>query len=103
MNDKSVGTAALKLQELREHFPKIQYWLGSVYVLKEARSCGVGSALVNEIENIAATMNIPTLHLATEQLDGGLYARLGWKPVTQVVDRGDDVLVMQKNVVSFTP
>ena len=98
VDDEAVGTAALKLQELRDHFPKIQYWLGNVYVKPEARGLGLGSALVREIENIAATQNIPALHLATEQLNGGLYAQLGWEVVTQIADRGDDVLVMRKDV-----
>ncbi len=99
-DDKQVvGVASLKLHELYEHFPKTPYWLGSVYVDEPARGAGVASTLVREIEQAAIDRNISTLHLTTEQLDGGLYKRLGWKPVTTLIDRGDEVLVMNKHLV----
>ena len=97
-NGQAVGVASLKLHELREHFPDIPHWLGSVYVEEPARGAGVASKLIEEIERVAVRMNISTLHLATEQLDGGLYKRLGWQPVSEVVDRGDVVLVMRKRL-----
>ena len=97
-NGQVVGVASLKLHELREYFPDTPYWLGSVYVDKPARGAGVASKLIKEIEKAAVGMNILTLHLATEQLDGGLYKRLGWQPVSEVVDRGDVVLVMRKGL-----
>ena len=97
-NKQVVGVASLKLHELRSHFPKTRYWLGSLYVDKPARGAGIASMLVREIEQVARDMSITTLHLATERLDGGLYKRLGWQPVTTVVDRGDEVLVMNKTL-----
>ena len=97
-NGKVVGVASLKLHELRQHFPDTPYWLGSVYVEESERGVGVASALIKEIERLAIDINISILHLATEQLDGGLYKRLGWQPVSQVVDRGDIVLVMRKRL-----
>ena len=97
-NEQVVGVASLKMYELHGHFPKTPYWLGSVYVDKPARGAGLASTLVREIEQVAIDMNIPTLHLATEQLDGGLYKRLGWQPLTKVMDRGDEVLVMNKRL-----
>ena len=97
-NGQAVGVASLKLHELREHFPDTPYWLGSVFVDEPARGAGVASKLIKEIEKVAVGMNISTLHLATEQFDGGLYKRLGWQPVSQVVDRGDVILVMRKEL-----
>lgn len=101
-NGKAVGVASLKLHELRDQFPDTRYWLGSVYVDKPARGAGLASILVREIEQVAIHMNIPTLHLTTERLDGGLYKRLGWQSVTKVMDRGDELLVMQKHVGPVT-
>jgi len=46
LDDEAVGTAALKLQELRDHFPETQHWLGNVYVKPDARGRGLRSALV---------------------------------------------------------
>lgn len=97
-NGKPIGSASLKLHELKNHFPDTPNWLGSVYVDKSARGTGTASKLVGEIESIARSKEINTLHLQTERLDGGLYKRLGWQPVTQLWDRGDDVLVMSKQL-----
>ena len=38
------------------------------------------------------------LHLQTEQLDGGIYARLGWAPREQIEYRGIQVLVMENDL-----
>ena len=97
-----VGTATLKLQELQEHFPNVQNWLGSVVVRPSSRGRGVGAALVAEMERRAAQRGLTQLHLATEALDGGLYARLGWEAVPPIIiDRGDQVLVMRKRLIGI--
>jgi len=98
-NGKPIGTASLKLHELKNHFPDTQNWLGSVYTDNPARGAGLASQLVKEIENVARSKEISTLHLQTERLDGGLYKRLGWQTVTQLYDRGGDVLVMNKTII----
>lgn len=97
-NEQIVGVASLKLYELYDGFPKTPYWLGSVYVDKSTRGEGIASTLVKAIEDVAISMDISTLHLATERLDGGLYQRLGWQPVTKVMDRGDEVLIINKQL-----
>jgi len=43
-------------------------------------------------------MGISKLYLQTESLDGGLYARLGWKPVVESDTRGFPVLVMVRGL-----
>ena len=91
-----VGTAALKLHELRARFPELRYWLGSVYVSPAARGQGIAGALVRHVEQLAVSRGIAALHLQTERLDGGLYARLGFTPIEQIEHRGLDVLVMVK-------
>ena len=97
-----VGTATLKLQELQEQFPNVQNWLGSIVVRPSSRGRGVGAALVAEMERRAAQRGLTQLHLATEELDGGLYARLGWEAVPPIIiDRGDQVLVMRKRLIGI--
>ena len=99
-----IGTASLKLQELKEHFPNTQHWLGSVVVRPSSRGCGVGAALIVEVERRAAERGLTELHLATEELDGGLYTRCGWEaaPIVSnpIVDRGDQVLIMKKRLMA---
>ena len=90
------GTAALKLHELRARFPTLRYWLGSVYVIPAARGQGIAGALVRYVEKLAIDCGITVLHLQTERLDGGLYAREGFEPLVQIEHRGLPVLVMAK-------
>ena len=97
-DDNVLGAAQLKLYEM-DIYPDKEYWLGSVYVAPSARGRKVASQLCERIVDIARSFNIPTLYLQTERIDdGGLYARLGWKPIEQVHYDGLDVLVMQRHL-----
>lgn len=94
LEDNSViAFAALKFPEMdldgREH------WLGSVYVAPAARGRGVASALVEEMIRRARAHDIKLLTLQTEQLDGGLYAKLGWTAFDQVQGSRTQVLLME--------
>ena len=93
-----VGAAQLRYREMAEMFPDKEHWLGGVYVAAGHRGQGYASRIVEKIVEIAPTYGVDTLHLQTEALDGGLYARLGWKPVKQVTNHGLDVLVMENRL-----
>ena len=83
---------------MAEMFPDKEHWLGGVYVAASHRGQGYGSQIVEQIIKMAPRYGVETLHLQTEALDGGLYARLGWKPYAQVTSRGLDVLVMEQQL-----
>ncbi|MCA9639844.1 MAG: GNAT family N-acetyltransferase [Polyangiaceae bacterium] len=93
-----VGSAVLKPHEMRQSFPDFEFWLGNVYVIPARRGKRLASKLALHVERIAVERGIPQLYLATEQLDGGLYARLGYEPVVQTEKRGAQVLVMVKRL-----
>ena len=94
----AVGVAVLKLHEMEDVFPHRENWLGSVFVAHQARGLGVASALVQQIEDLAACRGVERLHLQTEQLDGGLYAARGWRPWRRLEYRGYQALVMTKRL-----
>jgi GNAT superfamily N-acetyltransferase len=93
--ERVVGAAQLKIGEMNI-YPERRYWIGGVFVDPHVRGVGVGSALVMRLSDIARSMHIKKLHLQTEQLDGGLYTRLGWKAVEKVRYQGVYVLVMER-------
>lgn len=93
-----LGAAQLKYREMGEIFPDKEHWLGGVLVAPEHRGRGIGSRLVQEMIARARLYGVRTLHLQTERLDGGLYARLGWSPIDEVRHHGMDVLVMERPV-----
>ncbi len=100
LENRIVGVAALKLHELFDLYPEKDFWLGSVYVAPEFRGRGIASALSMKIVEIAKSQGIRSLHLQTESLDGGLYAKLGWQKLEQINYKGYDALVMVKQLES---
>jgi len=93
-----VGTAALKQQELGDVFPDFQYWLGSVFVAEGVRHGQIASHLSQRIVEIARLLKLPHLYLQTINLDGGLYSKLGWQPVTEFTYKGEHALLMVKEL-----
>ncbi len=93
-----VGIAILKPHEVRHLFPDYRFWLGSVFVPAQARGSGIATALCRRVEQAARDLAIPRLHLQTERLDGGLYARLGFQPLTKFRDVDEDILLMTKDL-----
>jgi GNAT superfamily N-acetyltransferase len=98
--DRIAGVAVLKLHELFDLYPEKKFWLGDVFVAPEFRGQGIGSALAMKIVEIAQSRGIASLHLQTQSLDGGLYAKLGWEKIEQIHHQGYDALVMVKRLAS---
>jgi GNAT superfamily N-acetyltransferase len=94
-DDQVLGVAQLKLREMNM-YPEWEHWLGGVFVPPQARGRGIASALCSKVQETAFSLGICALYLQTEKLDGGLYARLGWRGVDRVRYNGYDVLVMEK-------
>lgn len=97
--DAVLGAAELKYREMAKTFPDYEHWLGGVYVAPEHRGRSIGSVLAEAIATRAPEHGVKTLYLQTEQLDGGLYRKLGWEPLKQVQVRGPRVLVMRRQLV----
>lgn len=93
-----IGTAVLKMQELAELFPGKQFWLGSVFVDADYRGEKIATALTRQIIELAKARSLPHLYLQTVNLTGGLYARLGWKPVEHFYYRNVETLLMCKTL-----
>lgn len=98
---RPVGTAALKRQELADLYPDRQYWLGSVYVAPEYRRGSIASQLAERVAGLARERELPHLYLQTVNLSGGLYARLGWRPVERFDYRGATTLLMLRELEGF--
>lgn len=94
-----VGAVQLKRREMPA-FPQYEHWLGSVFVADSHRGRGLASDLVEQASAQAARMGVSYLYLQTEALDGGLYARLGWKPLQETENRSYRVLVMVRRLAA---
>lgn len=96
-DEEFVGGLIIKLNEM-EQFPSFKYWIGSVVVEPKYQGKKIATKLLNYTCQIAKEKNIKKLYLQTENLSGGLYIKLGWKPVCRLEDKGDQVLVMVKEI-----
>lgn len=98
LGDEIIGAAQLKFREMAKLFPDKEHWIGGVYVSQQQRGFGYGSLIIEEIAAVAPRYGVSVLHLQTERLDGGVYARLGWVPIDQVQKFGQQVLVMERRL-----
>ncbi len=97
--DQVVGAVQLKRREMQA-FPQYEHWLGSVFVADSHRGRGLAGGLVEQAAAQAVRMGVTDLYLQTEALDGGLYARLGWKPLQEADNRSYRVLVMVRRLAA---
>lgn len=94
-NGEILGVTQLKIREMTI-YPEKEHWVGGVYVKSSARGKNVATKLVSRAIELAKEFGVKTLYLQTEATeDGGLYARLGWKPIEKVHYNGVHVLVME--------
>lgn len=98
VRDEPVAVAALKLHELEDLFPQNMYWLGSVFVAEAWRGARLGAQITEQIVQLARDRNLPHLYLQTQNLSGGLYARLGWRSLQTLEVEGEETLLMVKNL-----
>lgn len=92
-----LGAAQLKYREMTI-YPDREHWLGGVYVSMSHRGKNIAEAIIARIISLAEQLGVSKLYLQTEHLDGGLYVRLGWKPIEKVTYHGLRVLVMEREL-----
>ncbi len=97
-DEQPVATAALKLHELEDLFPQNLYWLGSVFVTEQQRGARLGSRITEQIIQLARERQLPHLYLQTQNLSGGLYRQLGWEPLQTLTIKGEETLLMIKQL-----
>jgi GNAT superfamily N-acetyltransferase len=95
--EEAIAVCQLKIREM-SIYPEKEHWLGGVYTSSKHRGGGVAKDMINHAVKIAYGLGVKTLYLQTENLAGGLYAKLRWEPIERVVNKGVDVLVMEKGV-----
>lgn len=95
--NEALGVVQLKFHEM-SIYPEKTHWLGGVYVAKEHRGRGIARQIILELILIAEKLNVKILHLQTEDLTGGLYREMGWRPIEQVNYHDVEVLVMERKL-----
>jgi N-acetylglutamate synthase-like GNAT family acetyltransferase len=91
--DTVMGSAAI-IESDMETRPELTPWMASVYVYKDFRKQGIGSALVKKIMEYAKSIGVQTLYLYTEDQEA-LYQKLGWERISVDLYMGLQVVVMK--------
>lgn len=94
--DRPAGTASLVAHDMESH-PEWTPWLASVYVHRDFRRRGIGSALAERVAEEARALGVAELYLFTPDQQR-LYERLGWRRLRQEPYRGWDVTVMLRDL-----
>ncbi|HXB13506.1 MAG TPA: GNAT family N-acetyltransferase [Bacteroidia bacterium] len=100
-DQKPVGVAGLSdevnLFAAHPKYKKYAPWLSLLYVKPEYRNKDIGSLLCNSIEAEAFRMGISRIYLYTESARL-LYEKLGWKEMERVIYKGQETVLMYKDM-----
>ena len=88
-----LGTVSLDMSDLPP-FDHLSPWLASLYVQPEARSAGIGGALVRHVQQFASSHGISTMYLWTPGATR-LYERCGWTVIEQTVYHRQRITLMR--------
>jgi N-acetylglutamate synthase-like GNAT family acetyltransferase len=100
-NKKVIGTAALDDYDMDTH-QELSPWIASLYVDKEHRQRGVGTALINRVITEARVTGVKKLYLFTPDQERFL-ARFGWKLLFREKYYGEMESVMVLDISPHTP
>ena len=89
---RPLGCASVKLRELADH-PDKEHWLGEVFIRRERRGQGIGSALIAHCVSRSAQLGIAALYLYTPDRQA-LYRRFGWADHQRAEVNGEPVTIM---------
>jgi GNAT superfamily N-acetyltransferase len=92
--EQPLGSASIVAHDMDSHLEWTP-WLASVFVASPFRGRGIGTALVERIEDEARRMDVDMLYLYTPDRTT-FYQRLGWQPLSRETYRGEAVTVMRK-------
>ena len=95
-NNELLGVCQLKHHELTNHFPNLSPWLGGVFVPTHHRGLGIASKIVLHSIDVARSLGIEKVYLHTKRLNGGIYQKLGWQPLSIHKGRSGESLVMER-------
>lgn len=93
-DNRLLGFASLIKNDM-ETRQDLSPWLAALYVLKEHRKKGVGSALIKRIIVEATSLKIPRVYLFTDDHRANYYSKQGWKLIEKVDYKGFDSVIME--------
>ena len=94
---EAVGTASLVTHDMKTRLD-LSPWLAAVFVDESKRNLGIGSMLVQRIEELARSLGIDKLYLFTPD-KCSFYKRQGWGYLEEADYLGQRETIMTKDLV----
>jgi GNAT superfamily N-acetyltransferase len=99
MDDEVVAAGGLwndvNIFGFHEKLKKFRPWVAAIYTQESYRNRGLGSLMLEHIEERAIALGLEKLYLYTYSANQ-LYEKYGWKPIDSVEYRGHETAVMEK-------
>lgn len=89
-----LGSVSVVLEDAPELRDAGSPWLASLYVIAEARGCGLGARLAQAAVALAASQRVSQMFLFTPE-HAAFYRRLGWNHVMRTTLQGTPVDLME--------
>ncbi|UZR97680.1 GNAT family N-acetyltransferase [Chondrinema litorale] len=99
IDDELVGTGGIRnkvnILNRYESLTKYKPWISLFYIAKEYRNQGLGTILLDKLEQYAKEIKLTDLYLYTFTAES-MYKRCGWKVIQRVIYKNHDTAIMQK-------
>ncbi len=93
-NEQVMGCASLLAEDEVSGYEGLGPWLGNVWIHKQYREQGVGSALVRSIMELARNQGATALYLVTDTATAW-YSKQGWTELGSALVHGHAMTVMR--------
>jgi GNAT superfamily N-acetyltransferase len=101
INDEVIAAGGLwndvNIFNFHEKLKEYQPWVAAIYTDESHRKRGLGSLVLEHIEERAMVLGLQKLYLYTYSAND-LYEKYGWKPIDVVQYRGQETAVMEKHL-----
>lgn len=101
LNNELVATGGLcnnvSIYKKHKKLKKYKPWIGLLYTSKDYRNKGIGSMVLENLEQHAKDLNLETIYLYTFTAES-FYKRSGWAEIDTVRYKEHNTAVMMKNL-----
>lgn len=105
LNGEAIGSGGIctkvNLLSTHERFRQFNPWIALVYTEEKYRSRGFGKMLMDQLDNHAREIGLSKIYLYTATAES-LYKRCGWTEIERIIYKGQDTVVMEKEILSLS-
>lgn len=87
----------VNLLTTHERFRQFTPWVALIYTEEKYRGRGLGKMLMEHLEHHAKESGLSKIYLYTATAES-LYKRCGWSEIERIIYKGQDTVVMEKEI-----